>query len=796
MIPQLNVAVQGQGVITADNYNTYNQTCDNAAQLRGFVGIAGIQVYIRGYVTSGDGGQGNFYWNASGTIPDDGGITTIVPNGGNPGEWTRLDSAGGAASSLNGILTNNVNIDLVGGTGMTVTPVPASKQIILSSTGVLTVNNLAPSTGNIVISGGSNINVSSSGNTITLTATGSGTGDMVGSINLAQGVGGVSSTITAVANLGLTIGTNTQAWSAQLDSFSALSSNGIVARTTTNTVAARTITAGSSKITIANGSGAGGNPTIDIGTLNLDQLSNVSITTPTNGQFLKYNGVSWINSTSSATTSLSALTDVSITTPTNGQTLIYNSGSGLWVNSAGSGSINTALDYTWTGNNMWNGASGKQTTWLNPNSPAHLAWYSDSANPGNNNFMYGRLFIGEAVLNAGSSNGATGSEWVSALSPSTVVSSQLVSVNRIGYVGLLGASRSSDNTQVGSQGTQGITSIVNNDNTLIQLSTYTFYGEAWKQPTATVNSDTQGMELGIINLSSSFASTDPYNTSPDGLVEGLRIGSGKGTAGGRVCSTAFSIDNIEGTSTSKFRRGIIIGYNAIDAGASGLQHAINLAQSHCVSWWSSSGAVGPLIRSDVGSGQNGLYQIFANNGFYLQDPISTNNIYYILNSAGTGTIYLNNNPLDFRAMKLYATLVYRTSAQSISNAAWTTVVFQAVEFDDASLFDGTSKFTIPAGVSRVRVAAQINWSGIVAGNASVTIAKNGVSLASDSYVGQPENGIGIGGNSTNASSGPIDVTPGDYFEAHVIQSTGGSINIAPTNAKNGKLTWFSIELLK
>ncbi len=49
-----------------------------------------MQVFIRGTFTVGDGGQGNFYWNALGTAPDDGGLTTIVPTGSVVGVWTRL----------------------------------------------------------------------------------------------------------------------------------------------------------------------------------------------------------------------------------------------------------------------------------------------------------------------------------------------------------------------------------------------------------------------------------------------------------------------------------------------------------------------------------------------------------------------------------------------------------------------------------------------------------------------------------------------------------------------------------
>lgn len=93
----LAVQVQGQGVVSADNLNTYQQTCDNVAALRAFVGAAAdnvvVQVYMRGFVNPGDGGQGIFYWNPTGSAGDDGGITTIVPSGASTGEWARLGAS-------------------------------------------------------------------------------------------------------------------------------------------------------------------------------------------------------------------------------------------------------------------------------------------------------------------------------------------------------------------------------------------------------------------------------------------------------------------------------------------------------------------------------------------------------------------------------------------------------------------------------------------------------------------------------------------------------------------------------
>lgn len=72
----------------------------------------------------------------------------------------------------------------------------------------------------------------------------------------------------------------------------------------------------------------------------LSGLTDISITTPTDGQALIYDATTqkWKNATiSSGSSSLSGLTDVSLSSPTNGQVLKYNSSTNKWENAAESG---------------------------------------------------------------------------------------------------------------------------------------------------------------------------------------------------------------------------------------------------------------------------------------------------------------------------------------------------------------------------------------------------------------------------------------------------------------------------
>jgi hypothetical protein len=66
----------------------------------------------------------------------------------------------------------------------------------------------------------------------------------------------------------------------------------------------------------------------------LDTLLDVNTSGVTSGQFLRYNGISWVASTASTPTELTDLSDVDTTGVTNGNVLIYNATTGNWEPSA------------------------------------------------------------------------------------------------------------------------------------------------------------------------------------------------------------------------------------------------------------------------------------------------------------------------------------------------------------------------------------------------------------------------------------------------------------------------------
>jgi len=81
--------------------------------------------------------------------------------------------------------------------------------------------------------------------------------------------------------------------------------------------------------------GAGGVVSILPSGSELDDLTDVTLTSVTSGQVLKYNGTAWVNGTDDAGTTIASIDDISdviITAVAGGEVLVWNAGQAAWIN--------------------------------------------------------------------------------------------------------------------------------------------------------------------------------------------------------------------------------------------------------------------------------------------------------------------------------------------------------------------------------------------------------------------------------------------------------------------------------
>lgn len=134
-------------------------------------------------------------------------------------------------------------------------------------------------------------------------------------------------------------------------------------------------------------------------------------------------------------------------------------------------------------------------------------------------------------------------------------------------------------------------------------------------------------------------------------------------------------------------------------------------------------------------------------------------------------------------------LAHRTTNQTLPITTETPIIWESAEEDTDGFLDigGTypSRITIPAGVSRVRLVANVELSSVSA-DAYLWFEKNGNLFIGGGYADNNTNS----GDYLEISTGSIPVVEGDYLQVIAYGASAGSI--AGTNG----LTWVAVEVIE
>lgn len=143
-----------------------------------------------------------------------------------------------------------------------------------------------------------------------------------------------------------------------------------------------------------------------------------------------------------------------------------------------------------------------------------------------------------------------------------------------------------------------------------------------------------------------------------------------------------------------------------------------------------------------------------------------------------------------KSLSTAAAVVECTAAQSLTDATDTIVTnWGALTDTGGGNHNGTSRLTVPAGVTKVRVTAQVRFASNATGRRAVRLLKNG----SAAYQGCAETIAPAATGAVtivNVASPPLSVAAAQYFEVQVYQNSGGALNV-----EAGVNCFFSIEVL-
>lgn len=166
-------------------------------------------------------------------------------------------------------------------------------------------------------------------------------------------------------------------------------------------------------------------------------------------------------------------------------------------------------------------------------------------------------------------------------------------------------------------------------------------------------------------------------------------------------------------------------------------------------------------------------------------------------TAGT-TTHFDNIRYTASANIGQGALVYNSSNQTIATSFTTVLLWDSEEYDDKNIHSTTSntnRLVVPAGVSKVILRANIQWTGSGIGSSATTIDtvlyKNGAITARGLGRNKElhDDSINTVAPYHNIFSSILLVNEADYFELRTYQNSGSNFTI-------GSSSWFSMEIIE
>lgn len=136
-----------------------------------------------------------------------------------------------------------------------------------------------------------------------------------------------------------------------------------------------------------------------------------------------------------------------------------------------------------------------------------------------------------------------------------------------------------------------------------------------------------------------------------------------------------------------------------------------------------------------------------------------------------------------------SSLLVLGSAQAIGNNSEVAITWPAAISDTAGAAT-SSGFTVPAGISKVRVTFLVTFANNGFGARKARVVKGGttegVGMAAGRIPAPSSSDVSI----LSGAGAPMDVVAGDTFALLVFQDSGGALNLTPT-----AVNWFSFEVI-